>query len=645
MRVSSTIPMPVAPPDPHRARRYSLDPLIALQIYLALLVLSPSMYIVEPLGAAGTPATIFGCLILVLWILGRASGRARIEMTPLHWIVGGFSVAMLLGFCAGMLRPITAEEVSSSLRTLIALSSGIGVMLFTADSIRTRQKLDAFLRFAVLVGTLLAVMGLVQFFFGTNFSALLHLPGLTQNSELAGLYERAGYPRVTGTAIHSIEFSAVIGTVLPVAAHLAINATRRRYLSWGQFAVMLVALPLAIARSGAVALIIGLVFALMVANRRQRISLLFVGAFAAVAFRAIVPGLLGTIRSLFTGASTDVSITGRVQDLDAVGMFFSQSPWIGRGVGTFIPSLYRTLDNQFLATAVEAGLVGVIALTVLFVGAGITSAIAGLNTEDRYLRTQAFAVATGLGTAMVLSFTFDSFGFPMAFGTMCVMLGASGAVWRVYRSESDTPPQEDRRSFLLPAARRLIVIAVIAGVFTAGGLAIQSARGDYEARTPVAVRVSKFATSNPYDSNVQLRGVSDVLLIIMKSDEVRDKLALSGTSEYSIAAGEGSLAPQSDVLGKGDLIWIATRADDEHAARVDADAVRSELELQLSDLQKGKAIPDGLKVITDTFAETQVFEVPVNRLGAAAGTLAVAGLSALVLTAGLRRRSEGRKRG
>ena len=385
--------------DPPRTRLRFPDPIIVFEIYAVLLVLSPSIYIVEPLGAAGTPATIFGCLILVLWLIGRASGsRAHIGLTPLHWIVAIFAVAMLLSFCAGMLRPISGQEVSSSLRGLIALSSGIGVMLFMADSIRTRQKLDELLRFIVLVGSLLALMGVIQFVFGVNFTELLRLPGLTQNTDLSGVYQRAGYPRVTGTAIHSIEFSAVIGTVLPVAAHLAINATRHRFLQWAEFAIMLIALPLAIARSGALALIIGLIFALVMANRRQRIALVIVGALGAIAFRSAVPGLLGTIRSLFTGASTDVSITGRVADLEAVGAFFSQSPILGRGVGTFVPSLYRTLDNQFLATVVEAGLVGIIALTLLLFGPIVTSAVAGLNTEDRYLRTQALAVATGLGT-------------------------------------------------------------------------------------------------------------------------------------------------------------------------------------------------------------------------------------------------------
>ena len=615
-----------------RARLRFPDPLLVFQIYAVLLIFSPSVYVVEPLGAAGTPATIFGCLIMVLWLIGRASGsRAHIGLTPLHWIVGIFAVAMLLAFCAGMLRPISGPEVSSSLRGLIALSSGIGVMLFMADSIRTRHKLDELLRFIVLVGSLLALMGVIQFIFGVNFSELLRLPWLVQNTDLSGVYERAGYPRVTGTAIHSIEFSAVIGTILPVAAHLAINATRHRILQWAEFAIMLIALPLAIARSGALALIIGLVFALVMANRRQRIGLVVVAALGAVVFRSAVPGLLGTIRSLFTSAGTDVSITGRVADLEAVGAFFSQSPILGRGVGTFVPGLYRTLDNQFLAMVVEAGLVGVIAFTLLLVGPAVTCAIAGLNTDDRYLRTQALAVATGLATATILSLTFDSFGFPMAFGMICLMLGASGAIWRVHQSESAQTPPAARRRPLAPA-RKLLVFTVIAAVFAVGGLAIQSSRGAYQTNETVILRVPQSGNTNVYNTKLDIPGVSEVMQFLMDSAQVRNKLAAIGVPEYSVAVAEGSLARYTDVVGHGDILRIAATADSEAAARGDAVRVRAEVEFQLAQLQADRGINPALAVVVDDpLSGPEVFQVPVNRVAAAGGALALAVLCGVIL--------------
>ena len=73
-------------------------------------------------------------------------------------------------------------------------------------------------------------------------------------------------------------------------------------------------------------------------------------------------GLVGTIISLFTGLSSDPSIAGRTDDYAVVGKFISESPWFGRGFGTFLPKEYFILDNQYLGSIVETGYVGLGAL-------------------------------------------------------------------------------------------------------------------------------------------------------------------------------------------------------------------------------------------------------------------------------------------
>jgi hypothetical protein len=298
---NTNAPNPVIASYTSWRRDHARDPLIVFQIYLALLVFSPAIYIVPGLGAAGTPAIIFGCFILVLWAVGRAANhRGGVGHTPVHWIVGLFSFAMLLSFCTAMLRPTSDPELASSLRGILVLASGSGVILFAADSMRTRARLDALLRSVVLAAFLLATMGLVQFISGVNFVEVFHIPGLVQNADLIGLYERSGFTRVAATASHSIEFAAVVGMALPVAAHLAVNATRRRWWRWTQFLVCLVALPLTVSRSGAVALIVGVAFAFGIARKRQRLLFLVLLPFVGLAFRLLVPGMLGTIRSLFT---------------------------------------------------------------------------------------------------------------------------------------------------------------------------------------------------------------------------------------------------------------------------------------------------------------------------------------------------------
>jgi O-antigen ligase len=617
---------------------HARDPLIVFQIYLALLIFSPSIYIVPGLGAAGTPATIFGCVILILWAIGRtANPRGDVGHTPMHWVVGLFGFAMLLSFCAAMLRPLSATELASSLRGVLTLASGAGVILFAADSMRTRARLDAFLRFVVLAAFLLATMGLIQFISGVNFVELFHIPGLVANDDLVGLYERSGFTRVAGTAVHSIEFAAVVGMALPVAAHLAVNATRHRWWRWTQFLVCLIALPLTVSRSGAVALIVGALFAFGIARKRQRLLFLILLPFAGLAFRLLVPGMLGTIRSLFTSASQDISITGRVGDYEAVAQFFSQSPWIGRGLSTFIPGIYRTLDNQFLATIVESGVIGLAALALFLLAPIVLSVRAALQVRTRYLRSQALSIAAGVTTALLLAFTFDEFGFQMAFGMVCLLLGAAAGVWRVSRAVAIPQQQTPTTSAVLLNRRARTIVAVAAlAIVAIGGVATLSARGEFEAKGSVVLRVLQSGDANVYDQKVEAPGLSDVVRYVMDSRQARADLASASVTDYSVAVGTGSLAPLTDVMGYGDLMWFAARASTAGSAKQNADLVRSKLAAEVGELQSNQAIPSDVTVRADSFTDTEVFETPVHRPAALLGVAALAGLGALLLGVALR---------
>jgi len=640
LSLHATTKAPLAPDVVQQRRSRLRDPLIVFQIYMVLLIFSPSIYIVQPLGAAGTPAGIFGCVILIIWVIGRLTGkRGRIGMTPLHWFVAIFILTVLLGFCAGMLRPISALETSASLRGLISTASGVGVMLFAADSLRTRELFEAFLRFLVLTGTALALMGVIQFLTGVNFIEVLHIPGLTANSEVTGLYQRAGYPRVSATAIHSIEFSAVVGMALPIAAQFAASATRHRWWRWTQLVIMLVALPLTVARSGAIALLIGLLFLLWIGNRRQRVLILALSAVAAVAFRFITPGLLGTIRTLFTGAGQDISISGRLDDLQAVVAFVEQSPFFGRGFQTFIPTVYRTLDNQFLGTAVESGLIGAAALALLFLGPITTSLTVARRVIDRATRITALGIAVSIGVAFVLSLTFDFFGFPMAFGMLSLIFGASGALWRVNRhaGASDHPLKAPPRGSLRRSGV-ILVAGVAICMLAASVIAIRSARSDYEARGSLVLIVQKGPDNNTFDTTTPITGVSDLVTFLMQDQSTTAALATAGVDDYSVAIGAGSLAPYTDLHGQGNIIWIAARADNPKLALKDADIVRARLVSDLAGLQSINGIPDSIKIVADhSFADAQVYERSINRPLAIVGAAALEALAALLLVLALRR--------
>jgi hypothetical protein len=119
---------------------------------------------------------------------------------------------------------------------------------------------------------------------------------------------------------------------------------------------------------------------------------------------------------------------------------------------------------------------------------------------------------------------------------------------------------------------------------------------------------------------------------LMESDQVRGDLTANGVGEYTMAIGSGSLAPFTDLVGSGNILWIAARADTPEQALAGVTAVRSEFEAQLTALQAGKGIPPAAKVIVDhAYADPEVFEVGVNRPAAVPGLVAVSALSGLLV--------------
>ena len=89
------------------------------------------------------------------------------------------------------------------------------------------------------------------------------------------------------------------------------------------------------------------------------------GAFLVV-MQGAFPGILGTLKNLFLGLSSDPSVQSRTEDYAVVGRFISERPWFGRGCGTFLPTKYIILDNQFfLGVIMQMGFVRLAVVAIL----------------------------------------------------------------------------------------------------------------------------------------------------------------------------------------------------------------------------------------------------------------------------------------
>lgn len=412
---------------------------------LCVVFLIPTRLTFMPLGNAGRPAVIVGVALLVLWALTLAVRHGLpAGGQPLRWVVLAYLVIEANGYATGYGRGLVELESNSADRAMIVRLAMAGIILVIADGPRTRAHLDRLLQLLIGLGVVVGLVGMIQFFLGVDLQRHIHIPGLRPLIDLVEIRNRGsgeGVSRVAGLSTHYIEYGVVLGMLSPLAVHLALFTPTpgQRLIRWGAVVVILAAVPMSVSRSGIVALAVGMSVLAAVWSWRLRYNALIIAMVALVMFRAVAPGVLGTLRALFTNLEHDPSVEGRTKDYAIVfPMIFDRPVW-GRGVGTFLPERYIVLDNQVLYTLVSSGVVGLIAFFGLYVsGMMIARSIRrrARAAEDRHL---AQALCAAIAAGLLASFTFDALGFVQFRSVLCVMLGLVGALWRLSRTRPSDP--------------------------------------------------------------------------------------------------------------------------------------------------------------------------------------------------------------
>ena len=432
-----------------------------LTVYLVLLIALPAQLVVGQLGASGTPANMLGIAGLLWWAATRLLPPTVIEkgFQPTHVGIALFSAAIVVSFTAANLDTMPVDELNAADRGLLSLMAWAGVALVTGDLVVRLGNLDKLMRRFVWLAGALAAMGILQFATGFDISELYHIPGLVGNHPLEFIGERSEFRRVAGTALHPIEFGMVLAAAFPLVVHMVLYSKVHRRAFRVILAMVAVSIPMSLSRSAFLGLLIGSVVLLSSWSWPRRLRAIGWGAVFAVVMRFLIPGLLGTITSLFTGVGTDPSIQGRTDDFSQVGTFIGRAPFFGRGFGTFLPQRYFFVDNQYLGSIIETGFVGFAALLLLFVNGIFTARGARRHTDDEERRHLNNALAASLLTIMVGFVTFDGLGFPMIDGVMFFLIGCAGGQWRLTHKERGRPrpPDDDRLGLAIVPGPRVVL--------------------------------------------------------------------------------------------------------------------------------------------------------------------------------------------
>lgn len=448
-------------------------------VYAMLLLCIPSQLIFRPLGAPGTPANMLGMAALAWWAAATIGGLNPVKrFTPTRIVVALLSCAVLGSYASGMLQgwyappdvrqgtdefwtlvppsvvDTTGAMISAADRGLMSFAAWMGIVLITAEGLRSWRDVEVVVEWLVWLGALVAAIGILQFATGLNIAAFFSIPGLSANSEFGGVVSRSVLNRVSATAVHPIEYGVVLAGLLPLAAHRMIR-------HWGRplavlpTVVIFVGCFMSVSRSAVIVVGVSLIVLLVGWPARWRIRALVVLPFAVVGLRLAVPGLVGTLISLFKNVVNDPSISGRTSDYGVVFGVIEDNPFFGRGLFTFIPRYYRIVDNQYLMFGVELGVVGLLTMVIFLAVSFFQAFAAHSRAADSASRDVSLAVAASVAGVLVSFVTFDALGFPMAAGLTMLLVGLSGACWRLATLEDpDSPyrPHDHRQAPTRPRA-------------------------------------------------------------------------------------------------------------------------------------------------------------------------------------------------
>ncbi|MFI9002053.1 O-antigen ligase family protein [Streptomyces sp. NPDC053541] len=458
---------PVPRPGAGRLRVLLTRPLDATAVltgYLALALFLPSNLALPALGGAGTPANVFALLglfwYLATWCAGRIAPAPGTR--PMRLVMLVLGVTVLLSYIGNQDRISTQKEILAADRGLIVLLVWVSLVVLTTAGIQDRERLDTLLRRLVVMGSVVAALGLYDFFTGTNIADSLRVPGLNSSTASVSVMDRGSFTRPRSLTAHPLEFSGMLAILLPFAIWHAFDPARLhlgRFKRWAPVVLLGGGLPLTVSRTSIIGIAVVVLIMLPRWKPQRRWTAIGILFGAVAVFKVLVPGLIGTITGLFSGSlnNADSSTQARTIKYPKIYEYFVQDPVLGRGFGTFTPERYFFTDNQYLLTVAELGALGVGCLLLLgLAGVHNGGAVRRLARadSDRELGQAFFASAA---VALVIGATFDTLSFPMFAGVFFLLLGAGGScaafVRRAARDEPAPPAAPEPGGPPAPAAR------------------------------------------------------------------------------------------------------------------------------------------------------------------------------------------------
>lgn len=374
-------------------------------------------------------------LVIVLWLLSLlAQSDMAIRRSGLDGPVLLYAFSLLASDLANPGRLATYQSLV--IRAVSLAVSIVVVFYFVTSVVRTYSQVVAIVKLLVAGTAVLSVLALIES--RTGWSPFAHLdrfvPVLQQT--LSYDLEARGAIRAVGSAEHPIALGALFAIVAPLALYLGIRFGRW----WWVSAVIIMAGTFAtVSRTAFVMLVVAsLVVFILRFNESWRFAPLLIPMVVMVHFA--VPGALGAMKYAFdppggvvSQQSQDQIVTGsgRLADIGPTFGLFKEKPVLGYGYGTLKTdgpdANARILDDQWLSSLLNIGLVGVFAIAWLFIRfiRGVGRGALRERSDEGWLLVALVASVAAFGVGM---FTFDAFAFTQVTFVFFVLLALGAAL-------------------------------------------------------------------------------------------------------------------------------------------------------------------------------------------------------------------------
>ncbi len=417
-----------------------------LSCYAFLLMAIPSSLVVGSFGAAGAPAALLAVAILCWYLVARQHPGLGLDRDrqPVRVAATMFAGAVVAAYISASRHAVPAAQQSGADRGLLVLAGWVGVLALAADGIDQADRLRTLLRRIVMLATAMAAVGVIEFCTGVDLTKYIVLPGLSVHQQLTDLVSRNGLVRVTATTGQPLEFNAVLAMSLPIALHQARFAPAAlRVRRWLQVALITAAVPMTGSRSAFFGLAVICIVLFPTWDRRDRLRACLAGLAAPALAWLVKPSLASSFTALFGQLGTDRSSLSRADAYSEAVPYIAAHPWLGQGFQTFFPQTYFFVDNQYLTSLLETGVLGLLALVACFATGWFTARSTRATAADARTRDLGQCLAASIAVGAVCFASFDALSFSIAAGLFFLLLGCVGAAWRLGRAQQLAGNQAD----------------------------------------------------------------------------------------------------------------------------------------------------------------------------------------------------------